>query len=195
MPKKFSSETKTELKYQIMKIAKYYYLSDGLPGVEIRKIASEVNISTGMFYKLFPSKEDMFSELLKYELATGRENINQAVIAYRDHPKCALREYWYQIQKELYENPLLQRARVQDVAYLMAILQQHHENVNVNDSAAFIQSLCDYWLKNQLVQDEDIYIIMESVRAISMLWFHQKEIGAHYQLIVDRLLDQVTSSL
>lgn len=186
MKKKFTVDERNKLKSNIINFSKDLYIQQGTKGLDIRSIASANNISTGMFYKLFPSKESLLKELITIEVSKGQRQIEEAVIEYKDNPIQALRTYLMTIQTCFYENKFLSKVRIEDIHYLAELKAASEINQNSID---FIEDICTYWQENHSLEKNKLLLTMESIRAISMLWFHQQEIGVYYQSIIDHICD------
>ena len=56
--------TKTkETQRNILETAKTHFLSDGLTGASLRNIVKDAGLTTGAFYKYYPTKEALFDAL------------------------------------------------------------------------------------------------------------------------------------
>ena len=52
-----------ETQRNILETAKTHFLSDGLTGASLRNIVKDAGLTTGAFYKYYPTKEALFDEL------------------------------------------------------------------------------------------------------------------------------------
>ncbi|MGY3778639.1 TetR/AcrR family transcriptional regulator [Isobaculum melis] len=59
-------EQKLERRQQILDVSLNYFVTRGYHGTTIRDIAKEVNMSVGLMFHYFESKEVLYTELLKY---------------------------------------------------------------------------------------------------------------------------------
>lgn len=61
----FSTEEKKEIQTQLIAVAKEMVCTYGMKKTSVDEIVQRVGISKGMFYKLYPSKEMLFFEMLE----------------------------------------------------------------------------------------------------------------------------------
>ncbi len=72
MPRKLLSK---ELEERILQVAENLFLSQGYTKTGIRDIARKCNISVGLIYKIFKSKEDIFVKILRKHVEEALEEL------------------------------------------------------------------------------------------------------------------------
>jgi len=196
MPTKFNDNKIESLKQDIQDITKTLYLDNDYKSIEIRKIAKEVKISVGMFYKLYKSKEELFREIILREKKLGREKINDAIKKYINSPKQALKAYYDGVITEFYENPILSKAMTNnDLNILTGLLDYEDMKKEREQSLQYLKNLCKYWEEKKLINSGNVLAISSSIRALSMLWFHKKEIGSDYEEVIGYMFDKLLEDL
>ena len=99
MAKNFSEEYIKQLKSNLRKACEYRWRTNGYKTTSIASLTKEVGISTGSFYSLYETKEELFSEVftiiqdkLKEEWNKIIES-NQGIDGFKEALKWLFREY------------------------------------------------------------------------------------------------------
>jgi len=66
--KVFTTEDKNKIRRNLIDICKELWVSQGYKETSIKELASRAGISTGAFYSLYTSKEDLFFETLSEDI-------------------------------------------------------------------------------------------------------------------------------
>lgn len=77
--KVFTTEDKNKISGNLIDICKELWVSQGYKETSIKELASRAGISTGAFYSLYSSKEDLFFETLSEVQTTANKNFIDAI--------------------------------------------------------------------------------------------------------------------
>ncbi|GMQ63598.1 TetR/AcrR family transcriptional regulator [Vallitalea maricola] len=193
MPRAFSEEELKTIKAQLLQKGKMLFERYGYKKFGIRDLTSEVGIANGMFYKFFESKEKLFFEIINIEKKKLRKKILSEVMINKDNPIKALKNFYYVIVKELYENSLMNTILLKKEYDFITENMSSNELINEREKSLDpILELVDYWKSENLIKDVDTDIIIGAVRSLVYLNFHKEEIGIDkYDQIVEFLLDRI----
>lgn len=193
MPVGFTKEHSESLKNKLLIKGRLLFIKYGYKQVGVREITKEVGISSGMFYKFYQSKDDLFFSILQIEQEQMRLKIVDKMTVYKDEPVTALNNFYYIIIEELKTNPLMKTI----------LLKKEYDTINskvtkdekLDEKQKSVDNLIElvtYWKQNYLIGEVDIDIVLQSLRALVLLWFHQDDIGEdHFSSVMEFLIDRV----
>ncbi|SCY72990.1 TetR/AcrR family transcriptional regulator [Alkaliphilus peptidifermentans] len=193
MSKGFTQKETEIIKNQLIIKGKELFIKYGYKKFGIRDLTEEIGISSGMFYKFFNSKEELFLIILENERNEIRNKIYNKMIANIDEPKNALRGFYYTIIEELQANPIMKTILVKDEYSFITKQMTEEELIKEREKSLNpIIELIQHWKEKGLIKDTDINIVIESLRSLVYLWFHKGEIGeGRYPIIIEFLIDRI----
>ncbi|MBM7540745.1 TetR/AcrR family transcriptional regulator [Amphibacillus cookii] len=193
MPKGFTQKEVEIIKNQLIIKGKELFIKYGYNKFGIRDLAEETGISTGMFYKFFNSKEELFFIILENERIEIRNKIYNKLMDYKDEPKNALRGFYYTIIEELQANPIMKTILVKGEYSFITNQMTEAEMIKEREKSLNpIVDISKYWIEKGLIKDTDINMVIESLRSLVYLWFHKEEIGEErYPVVIEFLIDRI----
>lgn len=193
MPVGFTNEHIDIIKNKLLINGRLLFIKYGYKQVGVREITKEVGISSGMFYKMYQSKDDLFFLILQIEQEQIRLKIVDKMMAYKDDPVTALNNFYYIIIEELKINPLMKTILLKkEYDTINSKITKEEKLDEKQKSINHLMELVTYWKENHLIREIDINLVLQSLRALVLLWFHQDDIGEdHFSLVMEFLIDRV----
>lgn len=193
MPVGFTKEQSDSIESNLLIIGRQLFIKYGYKQVGVREITNEVGISSGMFYKFYQSKDDLFFSILQIEQEQIRIKILDKMMAYKDCPVTALNNFYYIIVEELKNNPLMKTILIKkEYDTINSKVTKEKKSDENQQSFNHLMELITYWKQNHLICKIDIHLVLQSLRALVLLWFHQDDIGEEqFPLVMKFLIDRV----
>ncbi len=189
MPRGFSENQIRLLQEKLISAAFEALSKNGARKTLVGDLAKAVGISTGAFYKFFPSKEALFfavfertEEGLKKEFMT-RLDASPAV------SKAALRDALKHLLLSEKMKPFFLLMQKEERTYLIrgvdpAVIEAHLQN-----DLSFLNSVIEK-LRSQKVQvTENVNLILSFLQALFVLYAARDELGADASQIIDAFID------
>ena len=197
MPKAFTEEEFNQLNKKLLSIGKQLIIEHGYSKIGIRDITGEANISSGMFYKFYKSKDRLFFAILDREKSIVRDRILSKIKMKIACPEKALSAFYYVIIEELESNPLMHSIILNsDYNKITANMDEKTLIEEREKSLIPLKGIFMHWCNVYGYRLEDIEMVIEALRSLVYLWFHREEIGTdRYDLIIGFLIQRIVQSL
>ncbi|MGB9980027.1 TetR/AcrR family transcriptional regulator [Methanobacterium sp.] len=196
MPKTFTEKEKKLIKNILIQEGRELFSKYGLRKTSITELTKAAGIAQGTFYNFFDSKEELYFEIIELEQFKS-EQFLENIVKSSHSSKESLRKIIKGIF-ELFEiNPIIHRLYESRDYELMVrkLPPEKLENHNKDDAVRVLNFIMDMQQGNELI-DARPEVIAGLLRAITMLYFHQDEIGRDiYPEVINLLAEIVADGL
>ncbi|MGB7970007.1 MAG: TetR/AcrR family transcriptional regulator [Methanobacterium sp.] len=196
MPKTFTDKEKEIIRNTLISQGKILFSKYGLKKTSITELTNIAGIAQGTFYNFFESKEELYFEILEQEESHSAEYLENVVKSSK-----SAKESIKKIIKctfNLFERNQFIRRIFESKDYdlmLRKLPNKKLENHQKNDTLRVLNTIMSIKQKDELI-DTSPEVIAGLLRGISILSFHQEEIGKEvYPEVVDLLADIVANGL
>lgn len=198
MARPFSADERQRIRQQLMHYARPLFARQGLKKTSLEELTAPVGIAKSSFYQFFPSKEDLYLELLMQERAAIEAHLLAVSFHATSNMRDALRRLVHAIVDVLETHDLTRRMLSHpDELELLARavspeLQAQHNRTRMD---AFLPYIVQGQSAGTII-NVDPYVLTGVMQAITMLTLHRTEIGAdRYPQVLDLLIDLVTAGI
>jgi len=193
LPRGFTQEEIYITKEQLLTKGKDLFIRYGYKKFGVRDLTAAVGIANGTFYKFFSSKEELIFTILDIERKKAREKIREEIAAHINEPVNALKAFYYIVIRELHDNPMMKILLQKDeYSYVTGKMTQEQLLKERTESLDPLLEIAEYWKSKGLVRDIDMNVVIGSLRALVLLWFHKSEIGEQqYQQTIDFMIERI----
>ncbi len=196
MPKTFTEKEKQIIRNTLIQKGKDLFSIYGLNKTSINELTNAARIAHGTFYNFFNSKEELYLEILELEEAKSDQFLENKL----KHSHSA-KEAVKLIIKGTYElfetNPLIRRIYDSTDYELMVrkLPPEKIENHQREDTIRVLNTIMRLQKKNEIINIQP-EVIAGLLRAITILYFHQDEIGQKiYPEVIDLIANIVADGL
>ncbi|MED0673901.1 TetR/AcrR family transcriptional regulator [Aneurinibacillus aneurinilyticus] len=195
MPK-FTEEEKEHIRQSLLVKGKELFVKYGLAKTSIDDIILACGIGKGTFYKFFPSKEELYYEILKNEEEVKKTVLNE-LFREKLSPKELLTSFFHTSFQLVEENPFLQRA-FQDGEHerLARKLPKHIvEQFSKEYTERGIQAV-NILIERGVLPKEEPEVIVGIMQAIMRMRLYKEKIGNDvFPKVMDRIIEYVAEGL
>lgn len=197
MSKPFSATELEEVSNRLRRAARNAFSRYGIKKTTVDELAREAGIAKGSFYRFFPSKEELYFDLLEDDEAELRREL--AVIAERKSlpPRQMLRRILQRGLSEVQENPIL-RIMLQpgELHALLLRLPPERLKRHADRDSGFAARLLQPWMKHGRLNGYTLETVSGALRALFLLAAQPElldgnEPDAVLNLYIDALADRL----
>jgi AcrR family transcriptional regulator len=196
MPKTFTENEINTIRNLLIQEGKELFDRYGLKKTSISQLTDAAGIAQGTFYRFFDSKEDLYFEILKLEESNSDQFLDDISKSCYSSRK-AIKNIIKGTVKLLDANPIIRRLYDSyDYELLVRKLPPEKlENHKREDTLRVFKIINKCSNKNELINARP-EVISALLQSITILYFHQDEIGRGiYPEVIDLLADLVADGL
>ncbi len=196
MPKTFTVKEKEIIRKTLINKGKELFSKYGLKKTSITELTNTAGIAQGTFYNFFDSKEELYFEILEQEESNSAkylENIVKSSKSSKESIKKIIKCTFNLFEKNQFIRRIFES---KDYDLMLRKLPNNKlENHQKNDTLRVLNTIMNMKQKDELI-DTSPEVIAGLLRGISILSFHQDEIGREiYPEVVDLLAEIVSNGL
>ena len=191
MPRGFSEDQISSLRQKLLKVAVEKLHVTGIRKTTVEEIARAANISTGAFYKFYPSKEALFFEA--YEIS--EERLKSELIELLEAHQIITRMDLGQISRQLIHSEtmltLMQLMQKDELEYMLRNIDINSISEHSRNDEKFAQHMFEVIESKGLKVQTDIPLMMSYLQALFVLCYEKKNFALHAEKIIDSFLDMM----
>lgn len=175
MPRSFTKQEREEIREELIENGRGLFIKYGLKKTGIRDLASSVGISGGSFYTFFPSKEELFFEILEREEETVKKKLLPLLKERlsRDSFKALLLKAFSLIES----NPLLKTLLLgEEYRKLIQRIPEEKVREHIESDRDLLLPHIKKW-QEEGMREVDPEALSGLLRAFFLLTLHREEIG------------------
>jgi AcrR family transcriptional regulator len=197
MPKAFSEREREIIKSQLIETGKRLFSIYGIKKTNVEDITKECGIAKGSFYLFFPSKEELFMDILESIEIEIKTDIAAALEATYGNPRGVFKTILKQQFQAMEDNPLLSIVLNKDeYSYLLRKLPPHRINDHIEHDDNFTIKIIRKWRAEGVIAEKDDKLITGILKACFFMLIHKQEIGEDiFPQVLDTLLELVTNHI
>lgn len=196
MPAGFTEQEKERIKEGLIREGRKLFSQYGLRKTTIKDITSAVGIAQGSFYNFYPSKEELYFEILDLESQKIRKNIGEKLDLIKDNPGAALKKVIMESFMALGENGLFKdlfSGNTYDI--LLRKLPEEKIKEHIMMDYASMKPLIVKWQNEGILKKKSPEAIVGLLHVLFYISLHKKEFGENYRDIFELLLDLIVDGL
>lgn len=177
MPRSFTEEETTRLRERLLTEGRRLFERFGLSRTTVEDLARVAGISKGSFYRFFPSKEQLFMEILEQEEASQKTAVLRLA-----HDQPSARRALYAVLEHMFayarSDSLIVRLRQSgDFALLARVVGNEHLARHFDEDERMIDDLFDILRSKGADCNVDTRVFAGLLRGIAMITMHEEEVG------------------
>ncbi|WP_028401658.1 TetR/AcrR family transcriptional regulator [Ectobacillus panaciterrae] len=195
MPK-FTEKEKEHIRQSLLLKGKELFIKYGLAKTSIDDIILACGIGKGSFYKFYPSKEELYYEILKNEEEV-RDTLLSELLRENLPPKELLASFFHTSFQLVEENPFLQRVFQDDdhERLVRKLPKQMIEELSKEDTERGIYAV-NVLIGRGVLPKEDPQVIVGIMKAVMMMRFHKEKIGENvFPKVMEKIIEYVAEGL
>lgn len=184
-------------KTRLFNCAKELFTTKGFKDTGIADITRRAGFSVGTFYNYYPSKDQLFLEIMEQETADLMNRIMQTINP-DDDPVKLIKQVLVLNMQGMLSNPILSQWYNPDVYHKIERAFQEDDGISRIDFLYryFIQMVEKWQAEGKMRTDISSEMIMAIFGAIIRIGYHKEEIGLQYfPALQDHLTDFVLMGL
>ncbi len=196
MPKTFTKKENEIIRNILLKKGRELFSSYGLKKTSITELTKAAGIAQGSFYNFFDSKEELYFEILEEEEAKSEKYLENIVKSSNSAQEAI--EQIIKATFDLFDNNKILRRIYDSNDYELMVRKipyeklEHHQK---EDSFRVLNTIMPKQQKDELIKAQP-EVIAGLLRGITILSFHQDEIGREiYPAVVDLLAKILATGL
>lgn len=193
MPRGFSESQKRIFKEKLLASAREALKRTGVRKTTVEELAKASNLSTGAFYKFYPSKEALFFEV--YENA--EEDLKQAFIDSMNTSSpltgLSLRSSIKGLLRSDAMQTLIQILQRDDLPYLLNAIDPEIVQQHLQKDREYLQNIILLLKGKGLTVDMDIDLLLAYLQALFVLSYQKDQYPQHAGQIIDSFIDTIVS--
>jgi len=196
LPNKFTTKEKEVIRNGLIKTAKEHFSIYGLQKTSIKDLTTEVGIAQGSFYNFYDSKEELYFEILELEESDSEKYLEE-IISQTNSAKEAINKTIMATYNLFEKNSFLRRIYDSNDYEIMVrkLPDEKIKDHQIEDTQRVLNTIIKAKNENENI-DVDPEIIAGLLRAITILNFHQEEIGQDiFPELIDVLAEIVADGL
>lgn len=196
MPRAFTERERATIRQQLMEVGREHLQTYGIRKTNVEDLTRAVGISKGAFYTFFPSKEELFLEVLEQAEVEMREKI----LAYTLQMDKSARENFRQLLRDAFavweENSFLHNFDQEDMALLLRRIPQERVMEHIERDDSFVDQVVETWQSQGVRFTKNPHAISGLMKALFFVSLHRDDFGQDiYPETMDLLFELVTDYL
>jgi AcrR family transcriptional regulator len=185
----FTEEQRERIREQLIETGFSLFSVHGLKKTSVKDLTDAVGIAQGSFYLFFPSKEDLYFEIIEREEQTIKEMLLQEMkkkekIGSDDFAQLLLRGL-----ELVRNNPIIRRVYFEgELDMLLRKLPIERIEKHMERDAHALFPLLDEWEKKGILTETNRDVIMSVIRAYYFAFVHEQQIGSEHVLETAKFL-------
>jgi AcrR family transcriptional regulator len=196
MPKGFTEAEQKKIRSRLIEHGRRLFEKYGIRKTNVEELTRAVGISKGAFYRFYPSKEELFMDIMETLEIEIRENLMRSAFQAGGSKKDSLGIFLKTALHAVSDYPLFKNLTGDDYNYLVRKLPEERLNAHlISDSKAVTRFLQEYGLVDSF-KIQDPVLVANVFRSLFFVTMHKTELGeASYRLTIDLLVDMVVDYL
>lgn len=197
MPKAFNELEKETIRKNLMEKGRELFGTYGLKKTSVGELTKAVNIAQGSFYIFFPSKEDLYLEILEEEEKELRQKLFSVTPIPEKITKLDLKNILKRSLELAEANPIIRRIYREEEYQLLLrkIPKSRLEALREKDIEALL-ALIKKWQQDGLMIPVRPDIIASTIRSVFFILLHKQEIGENiFSETINLLLELIARGL
>ena len=196
MTRAFSDDEKEIIRKRLIEKGKELFGVYGLKKTGVNDITRAVGIAQGSFYSFFPSKEELFFEILEEE-ERAREKMLDELMGSGRLTSEKLRIFLKNSFEVIEANPIVKKLfESGDIEILMRKLPREKIEKHIQNDLSFLIPIINKWRTEGSIKDIRPEVVAGLVRCLFVIPLYKKELGGDvYPEVVDLMVDMVTDGL
>lgn len=193
MPKTFTEEEKERINESLKKAGEKHFARYGVKKTNVEELTREAGISKGSFYAFFPSKEELYMQILERAEYRMKEEITSALPkdgrVTRDDFKNMLVEMMKMINRIPFARKMLEE---DEYEYLVRKLPRERVESHVTKDSRELKSMLEVWRKAGALNDIDINAGADLIRALFAIVLKKDEFSLdNYENMLELLAESL----
>ncbi len=177
MPKAFSEQEKEIIRRQLRDKGKRLFELRGLRKTSVDEITQAAGISKGAFYLFYPSKEDLFIEIMEQIESELRESVLGQTLRPDEDARENLRRILNGFLLTYDTYPLLKTFREADFDYLLRKLPPERLKEHMDRDSRFFEGLLKKVKREGIAVKVPPRVAMNLVYSLLLVSFHRQDFG------------------
>jgi AcrR family transcriptional regulator len=196
MPKGFTEAEQEKIRSRLIAHGRRLFETYGIRKTNVEELTRAAGISKGAFYRFYPSKEELFMDIMETLEVEIRENLMRTAFQAGGSKKDALRMFLKTALLAVSDYPLFKNLTGDDYNYLVRKLPEERLNAHlISDSQAVTKLLHEFGLVDSF-RIQDPVLVANVFRSLFFITMHKAELGeGSYQLTINLLVDMVVDYL
>lgn len=195
MPKAFSDEERREARRRILRAARSRFSRLGYRKANVAEIARAAGVGKGTIYLFFPSKAEIFVDVLEEVEREMRVELREELDRAFETPRQALEFFFHALLTRMVDHPLLWV--VVDPTEAQALFRDLGPEVRRLDAAdeEFFRTLVAEWREAGWLKDVEPEVLGGAARGLYAVTLHRDLLGGAYRSVVDLLVQALAGEL
>lgn len=196
MPKGFTDQEREKIRARLIEQGRKLFQTYGVRKTNVEELTQAAGISKGAFYSFYPSKEELFMDILEEVEEEVRGGLMREAFREGQTYREGLKAFLKKALSTVNDYPFFKNFSGSDYHYLVRKLPEERIQAHViNDGAAVLQFMQSSGLVDVIkVKDPDL--VANVFRALFFVTFHKAELGEDsYEQTMDLLIEMVTDYL
>lgn len=197
MTKAFSDREKELIRKRLIEEGKELFARYGLRKTGVRDLTKSAGIAQGSFYNFFPSKEELYFEIIEQEEEIIKEKLLSTHKMGEDITGRSLRAFLTEAFRLIDESTLIKKL-MNGEEYELMIRKLPEESIakHIKSDSDILAPMLDIWRKKGVLTDRKPEVISGLLRGIFILTLHKKEIGEDiFPEVVELLIESIACSI
>lgn len=178
MPRHFSEPERETIKRELIEKGSGLFGTYGYRRTSVEDVARKVGISKGAFYTFFPTKEDLFLEILLDTERRMRKILTRDLLASDLPPREAFVQAVFGQLHIMEQTPILQvLAQPQEYQFLFRRMDASQLDKSFAADEEYVAWLIEQAAKSTEVSEVDTRVLTGLLRGVAFLALHRREIG------------------
>jgi AcrR family transcriptional regulator len=197
MARKFAEAEKERIRNRLLEQGRHWFGTYGFKKTSIGDVTKAVGIAQGTFYLFFPSKEELYLEILRLEEQAIRGRLLAEFLAGSELTAESFKQFLRRAFDVMETNPLLRQMYDEEVVSILfrKIPQAKLEELYADDARDLLPVIVRLQEQGEMKPHQP-EVVLSLIRSIVLLSLHKKQIGEGiYDQTIDLLLDLVSRGL
>ena len=197
MAKMFNDKEKKIIHDRLMEKGKEFFATYGLKKTSVEDLTRAVGIAKGSFYTFFPSKEELYFDILEMEEQVLKEDILHILEHSAPITRSAFKKLLLKSLVWIDDNPFFKRLYTEnEYELLFRKLPPESLDTHKDRDLDVTLPLLQNWQKEGRLIPIDLNVMASVLRSFFLLTLHKKEIGeSHYEQTIDLIADCLAGGL
>jgi AcrR family transcriptional regulator len=196
MPKGFTDQEKEKIRARLIENGRKLFETYGIRKTNVEELTAAAGISKGAFYNFYPSKEELFMDILEEIEEEVRGGLMREAFREDQSYKEGLKVFLKKALAATSEYPFLKNLTGNDYHYLVRKLPEERINAHlISDGAAVTDFLLASGL-GEVITVKDPILVANVFRSLFFVTMHKAELGEDsYEQTLDLLVEMVIDYL
>ena len=178
MAKSFTSREEEMIREALMTRGKELFVSSGLRKTTVDELAAAAGIAKGSFYKFFPSKEDLYMEILEKEESELRGSFQKDLIQGETLSAAGIKKFFMHFIRFMDQNPLiLKMFQEQALDHLMRKLDPERLQQHMESDEVWAREIFRDWQQAGYLRSMEADVFASVMRSVFILFTQKETIG------------------